>query len=403
MGTRNRRAIISASALAALAAALSAAACGSDGAPSTFGGAPASGGGVADDGGAAPSFADGGSTSALFAGCATARGQAERLPVYLLFVVDGSGSMNDDTKWEALVPAYDAFVDDLASRADPTFGAGLTVFADANDPTITDTSAGPYSKMDVPIAFVDALQKSALRGRLDGTSPNLGTPTYEVLSGQFPLLEAYAPPAGSKLATNGRKVLVFVSDGVPDPDMPAGQNEQPWSIDLVRTEAGKGVATFAVGIGKLSPLEPAKYDPRFMAQLAVAGGTAAAGCNPDEVADASRMCHFQITPGGGKSASALQQELSAAIDSIRTQALSCEYPLEHVAGAGAVDPGRVNVVYTDGSGAESVLPESATDGWSYDDPANPHEVILRGATCDRVKADRNGKVDIVLGCETVLK
>lgn len=340
------------------------------------------------------------SADALFgAACAGASAKAGRVPAYLLFVLDGSGSMDLENKWVAVTAALDAIFDELLASADPSLGVGLTIFADQNDPTIDHTTAGPYDKMDVPIAFVDAAQHGKLRARVDGTTPNLGTPTYEVLSGQFPLLEQFM--AQPPLLPDGRPVLVFMSDGVPDPDMPAGANEGPWSLALVDAMAKLGIPTYAVGIGNINPHDPEVYDPTFMGQLAHNGGVAPAACNPVEATDPARMCHFQITPGG-KSAAQLTQEFIDAIHVIQQRALPCEYVLEPINGGGPVDPTLVNVVYTDGNGLQVVIGQSPTSGWTYDDPVKPTKVMLNGAICDKVKSDPHGSITIVLGCSTII-
>ena len=36
--------------------------------------------------------------------------------------------------------------------------------------------------------------------------------------------------------------------------------------------------------------------------------------------------------------------------------------------------------------------------WHYDDPMKPKQVILCDATCNTVKADPKGKLDVVFGC-----
>jgi hypothetical protein len=348
---------------------------------------------------------DGGVDGLIGAGCAHARAAANKIPVYMLLVLDGSGSMDDDNKWKAVVPALDAVFDDLKAKADPAFGVGLTIFADMNDPTIGEMSAGPYNKMDVPVAFVDAVQHNKLHSRLDLTKPNLGTPTYEVLSGQYPLLEDFVPSA--PLLPDGKKVLVFITDGVPDPDMPAGHLEAPWSINLADQEFKKAspkgpITTFSVGVGSLTPPPPGEdltYDPKFCGALAMVGGAPKLPCDPNEKTDPTKMCHFQITPGG-KTADQLRDEFLDALRTISEQILSCEFKLETT---GNVDPTRVNVVYTSGAGKELLVPEDPANGWTYDNENNPTKVILHGSVCDNVKADPKGKVEIVLGCKTIIR
>ncbi len=332
--------------------------------------------------------------------CASAKEETLRVPLYMLVVLDGSGSMADDNKWTAVTAALDSIFDSAQTLADPGFAVGLTIFADNNDATIGPTTAGPYNMFDVPLAFVDSVQHDNLRMRLDSTGPNLGTPTYEVLSGQYPLLEAYVPK--SPIMTGGKTVMVFMTDGVPDPDMPAGVNEQPWSLMLTQQEEARTppIGTFVVGIGNLTPLDPAEYDPVFVGHMAKNGGFAQSMCNPDEIMDESKMCHFQITPGG-KTVSQLTMEFENALDAIRTQALPCEYTLTIMPGV-VLDPNSVNVLFTPSSGMPVGISEDPTNGWTYDNSANPMKVILHGSSCDTVRADLKGKIEIVLGCKTLI-
>jgi hypothetical protein len=335
----------------------------------------------------------------LGASCATATAQATRAPVYMLFVLDGSGSMIMQNKWPAVTAALDSIFDQFLTMADPSTGVGFTIFADNGDPTIMDTTAGPYNKVDVPIAFVDQMQHDKLRARIDTHMPYLGTPTYEVLSGQFPLLEQFMPVA--PLNPNGKRVLIFITDGVPDPDMPAGANEAPYSLALVLAEAQKTppINTFAIGVGQLSPLDTTQYDPAFMGQLAMNGGVPHLPCSPTETVNPANMCHFQITPGN-LTVAQLTADFVNAINAIRKQLLTCEFDLT-MSGAGIVDPQQVNVIYTSGSGGSQVIGEGPTNGWTYDNPTTPTKVILNGAICDTVKSDPGAQISIVIGCMTI--
>ena len=66
-------------------------------------------------------------------------------------------------------------------------------------------------------------------------------------------------------------------------------------------------------------------------------------------------------------------------------------------------PTHVNVVLTTSDGKTSTVPQDAADGWTYDDPNEPRSVRFHGAACERVKAESNGKVEIELGCKTLVK
>src|SRR4051794_10645592 len=130
---RWRRLIFSVSAVLALTAACSQ----GRGTPTAFEEDDASADASLDQG--APNDARFGAVSdaleLLEAGCAKATAHVLRDPIYMLLVLDGSGSMAQDQKWNAVVPAIEALIDDLQSQADPSFGMGLTIFSDTNDLT----------------------------------------------------------------------------------------------------------------------------------------------------------------------------------------------------------------------------------------------------------------------------
>src|SRR5262249_39145015 len=161
----------------------------------------------------------------------------------------------------------------------------------------------------------------------------------------------------------------LMTDGVPD----GGPEEQAQCTSAATTELST-VTTFAVGVGPFPSPDTTGidgYDPAFLGTLAQAGGAAPAGCNPIEENDPSRLCHFQITPGG-KSAQELAQEFANAINRIRGQVASCDFVLDK--SGGTVDPTKVNVVYRDQAGQEHVIVQDPLNGWTYDNPTNPSKV-----------------------------
>jgi hypothetical protein len=81
---------------------------------------------------------------------------------------------------------------------------------------------------------------------------------------------------------------------------------------------------------------------------------------------------------------------------------------------GAVDYARVNVQFTSGSGQQVTIGNvknraacSATrGGWYYDvDPSTgaiPKTISICDASCTQMRADPAGRVDILLGCLTII-
>jgi hypothetical protein len=320
--------------------------------------------------------------------CATATAEAKRTPVYMLFILDGSGSMRDDNKWPAATEALNQIFNKYSGTADPALGVGFTIFQDRNDP-------GNYAgAIQVPIAVVDGAQRDRLRARLNTTWSG-GTPLKEVLEGQYPLLAAFQP--APPLEPNGKRVMVVMTDGVPNGGATAQQQIEQMARARAQGTPPPAITTFAIGVG--SPAASSNnYDVGFMGRLAAAGGTARPGCDLNERSNEARMCHFQVTPGG-KSPAQIRDEFIAAIETIRSTVTSCDFALTAAEGA-QIDPAKVNVDYTDGQGNKSTVLQDPQDGWSYDDPNAPTRVILNGQACERFKADSSAKVEIVLGCAT---
>ena len=324
--------------------------------------------------------------------CARAAATARRTPIYMLIVLDGSGSMQEQHKWDAVVSALDKFFENEASHGDGALAVGLTVFSDSGDRT---GGFGPYPRIDVPIRALDEAQAQALSARIDHSAPLNETPLAAALTGQYPLIEGFAPDGS--IAPGGDKVLVLMTDGVPYPN-PGLQ--RPVCLAAARAEATRHVTTFAVGIGPVTTYDANVYDPRFMGALATAGGAPRADCDPQEISNPKRMCHLQVTPDG-RTPSQLSGDFLRAIDDIRSAVASCELTLENV--GGEIDPAHVNVVYADARGVETALPAGPVNGWTYDDPGHPAKVVLHGEACAKLKSEPEGKVSVVVGCRTILK
>jgi hypothetical protein len=138
---------------------------------------------------------------------------------------------------------------------------------------------------------------------------------------------------------------------------------------------GNPVYTFVVGLRNV--------DLEFADAVAAAGGT-------DE--------SFPIA--GNNPAAALQD----ALDTIRLKAQSCSYDLPAAVIDGEIGVGYVNVEITV-NGDTSVIPRNdACDGagWHYDDPADPTEIILCPESCELLRSDATGRLDVALGCATVV-
>ena len=104
-----------------------------------------------------------------------------------------------------------------------------------------------------------------------------------------------------------------------------------------------------------------------------------------------------------------QSSLLTALQNIRGQVLSCNFVMPQPRDpTQPINPNLVNVSYTPGgTGAPGVVGGVATSadctaagGWYYDDPLSPNQVRVCPSTCDHIKPDPRGRVDVLFGCQT---
>jgi hypothetical protein len=329
-------------------------------------------------------------------GCGGGEVIPQRTAVYFSFVLDGSLSMADDNKWKAQVSAMNLVAEDFANKTAAQLAAGakadspvgLIIFSDSLNGRPNTT--GPYPKPGVDLllrpitSLADAVDFSR---RLDGT-PAGGTPTLPALQGAYPSLAAYAPQAN--VQANGKRVVVLMSDGEPD------NNTGPQIISLAaaQTTASPPIFTYAVGVG-----HGGSYKPEFMAQLAIAGKTAPSGCDP--ALQSNPNCFFQVDPSGGKTPGQITSEMVTAINSIRTQAASCDLALTLVDKDGKpADPKRIEVTFTDPMGKEVAITKDPVDGWSYDNETNPTRLLFKGKACATLNGPSAPRAKVKFGCQS---
>jgi hypothetical protein len=245
--------------------------------------------------------------------------------------------------------------------------------------------ASAYAAPSVPIAPLPggATMLSAL---LDRRRPEGRTTLGPALAGAI----AHARDRMTK--DPSRKVaVVLASDGLPVVCSPMDVRGVAAVAEAGAT-GSPAVATFTVGVVTVGEA------PEALANLGLisrAGGTT----RP-----------YVITTGQN-----VEQMFLGALDSIRTTALTCEFKVPPGTGGTGVDFNQVNVLYTpgDGSPATTVVNVPAAQacddtrgGWYYDvDPSGggkPASILACPVTCDRLKMDQMGKVDIVLGCRTIV-
>ena len=397
------------------------------------------------------------------AACATATVQAERVPLDLYLMLDSSYSMLEETaatgvdKWTAVKAALNSF---LTAPASAGMGVGLQYFPQvraelpedclmdgmcgAHGPCLQARTCTPASRViicdtnadcaagqacillgscakpntyctDFGFLCSDGSQCQQIPGYCQGrdvcdvaayATPSVGIkPLPENAGALMASLEAKKPvgrtPLGPALSgalrhaqehmarNPGRKAaVVLASDGFPVACTPLDV-EGVAILAEAASRARPAVPTFALGVVAPSETQQAIGN---LGSIAKAGGTG--------------------VPYVINTRQNVEQEFLRALDAIRTTALTCEYKLP-LPPAGSLDLTRVNVQYTAGNGQVSLLghvgERSRCDkdgGWFYDvDPASggkPSAIVTCDATCATLQGDSSGRVDVVLGCQTVV-
>jgi hypothetical protein len=309
--------------------------------------------------------------------CAAANQQAELAPVYLVFLLDESGSMGDGKngkraeKWDPVTSALKAFFADPESAG---ITASLSLFplnkntgtgaADQSKPA--DCAASAYVTPEVPpTALPDDKTFAAAIAKID--PPNeFGTPTFPALSGTIEYAESLLKDDATR-----KVAIVMVTDG------------EPYGCDGNTIDntamAAKAVAahlpTYVIGVGK---------ELGSLKAIAQGGGTENAFIvsldNPEQT----------------------RKDLLESINLIRGKAISCDLTIPAPPAGKRLDPDKVDVQFTgNGAGATSLKYGTECTGdtaWHYDSATKPTKILLCDDTCTAVKADPVGKLDVVFGC-----
>ena len=273
---------------------------------------------------------------------------------------------------------------------DPTYGSCLVGNCQAISEATCDgveCVVPNYSSARVPIAALpgNASALTSTINSLPNPPQDALTPTAAAVQGGL----AYSKQFAS--ANPGHAVvMVLATDGLPT-------RCAPLDIPGIAALAAGGVSgspsikTFVIGV--FSDAQKAQATANLNA-IAAGGGTTNA---------------FIVSTAGN-----VTQQFQQALEAIRGQALPCEYAVPKPE-AGTPDYEKVNVQYTDGAGQQSILGYKASaqacdaaGGWYYDvspaGGAEPTKIILCPATCDAVKKGTGAaKVDVLLGCKTIVK
>ncbi len=228
---------------------------------------------------------------------------------------------------------------------------------------------------------------TALVTSLNNKAPDGLTPTAGALSGAVMHAQAFA-----RANPTHKVVVLLATDGLPSECTPSDITGVA-AIASAAQAATPPVSTYVIGV--FTPAEMADAQMN-LDTLAAAGGTGRA---------------FLVSTGTAN----VTQAFVSALNSVRSSGLSCQYTVPSSMGdGGQIDYFSVNVQFTSGTGQAITVGNvkdrascSATKGgWYYDvDPATggtPQTISICDTSCTQMKADPAGRIDILLGCKTVI-
>lgn len=386
-------------------------------------------------------------------GCAKFTKEGTQAPAAMLIVQDMSASMNEQQKWGisqlAIVSAIDKDVFDSMSLGLVTFPSS---FADPPpcvcsyvglDPQTCKALLAPGVSCGVSflpqVAIAPAgTDKSnaqvgvrhAIYNYLVNNKPlsnaDDGSPIYDALSAAYNAI---------KLAPVDRRVVVLVTDGgfsctsLSSPARPGYLDgyscpdwEYPSTVNTLIGDAYKDVNspifTFVVGVPgsnstgvKQGNFDTAPYKMRLaLSTYAVSGAPdfVDPACDKGAVftqngAEPAKPCHIDLSNGAAFNADALAN----AISDIRGKSLGCVYDLPDPPPGESIDYSFVNVDITLDSVVTHLKKRSmpadqclAEGCWDY---TAQKQVEIIGKGCADLGAAKTAKVEIVVGCETILK
>lgn len=375
-------------------------------------------GGASNTGGSSAAGAT--STGGTAASCVTDTQTAPLASVNLIILLDKSGSMGNDpsglwanaaTRWNPVVQTLDAFVSDANSNRMNAALILLPANGNIDVACIATNYESGGSAVSIPLTLLDPLGRQLFLSQLCDPSvpqtppcivPAGGTPTCPALQGAI----AYAASA-SQSNPNSRSVVVFLTDGEPGfgyqtssgivtdlyscDDLTngcatGGTNCTSWDQEVAKVAAviqtAPAKSVYVVGVGDLTT--------GTLAQWATASGNAP-------------ISLISMSPTQAAAT------LSAALDSIRSNAVSCSFQIPVPAGQASADYSKINLNYVAGSGTAQPMFRASSAaactasalGWYYDNPATPNAINLCPSACGLLQQDATAKIQVTFGCASL--
>jgi hypothetical protein len=280
-------------------------------------------------------------------------------------------SVMGGTKWTTVTSSLNTF---MGQPGLDGVSVGLGYFGVPDSTGFGDScNASDYAVPDVEISPLPQVA-GQITSSMAQHSPNTATPTSAALQGAIDHAKAWAT-AHPGDAT----VVILATDG--DPSECMTNISQIQAIAAAGFNGTPKIPTYVIGVGSsLANLNA----------IASSGGSTSA---------------FLVDTGGN-----VNQQFLQAMNDIRHAALGCTYAIP-TSTNGPIDYNEVNIVYQPGNGGSPVTLPYVMDkancpamgnGWYYDNPQAPTQIVLCDSSCSGIEVDETGSVNITLGCSTVI-
>jgi hypothetical protein len=297
----------------------------------------------------------------------------------------GTGVMTPPTKWDHALAALGAFVSDPDSTG---IELGLNYFPEGGE-----CNGNGYDQPSVPLGVLPD-NAASIMSSLSAQLPRGGTPLEGALRGATNYCLQYEQEHPDRAC-----VAVLITDGAASE---CDARDATTLAAIAASAAAAGVRTYAAGMSGAD-----------FAVLDAIGQAGAGDCDPnldgfacDLTADADAFIEaLNSIRDQARTQSRVEQRTE-----VSTQTLPCEWSIPAPPAGGIFDPARVNVQYsTPGAPARQIpavaLASACGDegGWYYDDPAAPGSIKACPSTCEIIQADAEAGLQILFGCQTVIR
>lgn len=309
--------------------------------------------------------------------CAPKIVQSQRVTPDMLIVLDRSGSMNENNRWNASVSALKSVTERLQSSirfglmafpgaamttSQPTQTIDPCAFLGGSCPIQVGGGWGGNATCEAGSIVVPIEQDTApaISAALDNMAPSGNTPTSHSLREAHKLLGS-GEAAPDAVVTP--KFVLLVTDGEPNCE---GNNRQALDSTVAAIEelANDGIRTYVVGYNTQSGQAKQSMD-----RMAAAGGT-------------GLKEHIAVEN---------EQTLVAALEDITGRAISCTFVLEQAPN----DPSYVSVQVN----GQPIF-YNQPNGWTLSEDGK--QVLIQGEACDTLRSPGNHTLSVDIECDIVV-